>query len=134
MVFLSPKLLKFGEIKGVKFMAWKSGGAKFLTNLMSGSLSFLMLLLSFWYFPYLWGPDDFQFHMMLNCFTFDRYCNRILSLSISSECGWCEKDRQIGIPPLPFSPLHQSWWHNDQKKAILLKLIKEQWQVWNHHW
>ena len=33
--FLSPKLLKFCEIKGVKFLAWKSGGVKFLTNLMS---------------------------------------------------------------------------------------------------
>ena len=34
-VLLSPKLLKFGEIKGVKFLAWKSGSIKFLTNLMS---------------------------------------------------------------------------------------------------
>ena len=34
-VFLSPKLLKFGEIKGVKFLARKSSGVKFLTNLMS---------------------------------------------------------------------------------------------------
>ena len=28
-VFLSPKLLKFGKSKGVKFMAWKSGGVKY---------------------------------------------------------------------------------------------------------
>ena len=32
---LSPKLLKFGEIKGVKFLSRKSGGVNFLTNLMS---------------------------------------------------------------------------------------------------
>ena len=36
LVFLSLKLLKFGEIKVVKLLAWKSGGVKFLTNLMSG--------------------------------------------------------------------------------------------------
>ena len=34
-VFLSLKLLKLGEIDGVKFLAWKSGGVKFLTNSMS---------------------------------------------------------------------------------------------------
>ena len=34
-VFLSPKVLKFGEIKGVKFLARKFGGLIFLTNLMS---------------------------------------------------------------------------------------------------
>ena len=34
-VFLSLKLLKLGEIDGVKFLAWKSGGVKFLTNFMS---------------------------------------------------------------------------------------------------
>ena len=31
---LSLKLLKFGEIKGVKFLSRKSGGVNFLTNLM----------------------------------------------------------------------------------------------------
>ena len=31
---LSPKLLKFGEIKGVKCLSRKSGGVIFLTNLM----------------------------------------------------------------------------------------------------
>ena len=36
-VFLSPKLLKFSEIKGVKVLARKSGGVNFLTNLMSGN-------------------------------------------------------------------------------------------------
>ena len=30
-----PKLFKLGEIDGVKFLAWKSGGVKFLTNFMS---------------------------------------------------------------------------------------------------
>ena len=34
-VFLSPKLLKFSEIEGVKFLARSSGSVKFLTNLMS---------------------------------------------------------------------------------------------------
>ena len=34
--FLSQKVLKFSEIKGVKSLAWKYGGVKFLTNLMSG--------------------------------------------------------------------------------------------------
>ena len=34
-VFLSLKLLKLIEIDGVKFLAWKSGGVKFWTNLMS---------------------------------------------------------------------------------------------------
>ena len=33
---LSLKLLKLGKIDGVKFLAWKSGGVKFLTNSMSG--------------------------------------------------------------------------------------------------
>ena len=33
---LSLKLLKLGEIDGVKFLAWKSGSVKFLTNSMSG--------------------------------------------------------------------------------------------------
>ena len=33
-VFIA-KLLKFGEIKGVKFLAWNSGDVKVLTNLMS---------------------------------------------------------------------------------------------------
>ena len=31
------KLLKLGEIDGVKFLAWKSGGVKILTNSMSGN-------------------------------------------------------------------------------------------------
>ena len=35
LVSLSPKLLKFGEIKGVIFLAWNSGGVIFLTNLTS---------------------------------------------------------------------------------------------------
>ena len=35
-VILSLKLLKLGEIDGVKVLAWKSGGVKFWTNLMSG--------------------------------------------------------------------------------------------------
>ena len=35
-VFLSPKLLRFCEIKGVNLLASKSGGVKVLTNLMSG--------------------------------------------------------------------------------------------------
>ena len=35
-VFLSLKLLKLGEIDGVKFLAGKSVGVKFLTNSMSG--------------------------------------------------------------------------------------------------
>ena len=35
---LSPKLLKFGEIKGVKCLSRKSGGVDFLTNLMSGQV------------------------------------------------------------------------------------------------
>ena len=30
--FLSLKLLKFSEIKGVKSLAWKSGGVKFLNK------------------------------------------------------------------------------------------------------
>ena len=34
-LFLSLKLLKFGEIDGVKFLAWKSCGVNFLTNSMS---------------------------------------------------------------------------------------------------
>ena len=33
--FFLLKLLKLGEIDGVKFLAWKSGGVKFLTNSMS---------------------------------------------------------------------------------------------------
>ena len=33
--FFLLKLLKLGEIDGVKFLAWKSDGAKFLTNSMS---------------------------------------------------------------------------------------------------
>ena len=33
--FFLQKLLKLGEIDGVKFLAWKSGGVKFLTNSMS---------------------------------------------------------------------------------------------------
>jgi len=33
-VFLSLKLLKFSEIKGVKSLAWNFGGVKLLTNLM----------------------------------------------------------------------------------------------------
>ena len=36
-VFLSLKMLKLGEVDGVKFSAWKSGGVKFWTNLMSVS-------------------------------------------------------------------------------------------------
>ena len=39
-VFSSLKLLKLGEIGGVKFLAWKSGGVKFLTNSMSGNMIF----------------------------------------------------------------------------------------------
>ena len=35
-VFLSLKVLKLGEIDGVKFLAWKSDGVKFMTNSMSG--------------------------------------------------------------------------------------------------
>ena len=31
------KLLKFGKIDGVKFLAWKFGGVNFLTNSMSGN-------------------------------------------------------------------------------------------------
>ena len=38
-VLLSPKLLEFGEIKGLHFLAWKSGSVKFLTNLMSDVIS-----------------------------------------------------------------------------------------------
>ena len=34
-VLLSLKLLKLGEIDGVKVLAWNSGGVKFLTNSMS---------------------------------------------------------------------------------------------------
>ena len=37
-MFLSLKLLKFSEIKGVKSLARKSGGVKFLTNIMSALL------------------------------------------------------------------------------------------------
>ena len=53
-VFLSLKLLKLGEIDGVKFLAWKSGGVKFLTNPMSASLLHswhwvLIKLLTIWY-------------------------------------------------------------------------------------
>ena len=33
--FVSLKLLKLGEIDSVNFLAWKSGGVKFLTNSMS---------------------------------------------------------------------------------------------------
>ena len=33
--FFLLKLLKLGEIDGVKFLAWKSGGVKFWTNSMS---------------------------------------------------------------------------------------------------
>ena len=33
--FFPLKLLKLGDIDGVKFLAWKSGGVIFLTNLMS---------------------------------------------------------------------------------------------------
>ena len=32
----AQKLLKLGEIDGVKFLAWKSSGVKFWTNSMSG--------------------------------------------------------------------------------------------------
>ena len=35
LVFLSLKLLKLGEIEGVKFLARKSGGVNFWTNSMS---------------------------------------------------------------------------------------------------
>ena len=35
LVFLSTKLLKFNENKGVKFLAWNSGSIIFLTNPMS---------------------------------------------------------------------------------------------------
>ena len=34
--FFLLKLLKLGEIDGVKYLAWKSGGVKFWTNSMSG--------------------------------------------------------------------------------------------------
>ena len=34
--FFLLKLLKLGEIGGVKFLTWKSGGVKFWTNFMSG--------------------------------------------------------------------------------------------------
>ena len=33
--FFLLKLLKLGEIGGVKFLTWKSGGVKFWTNFMS---------------------------------------------------------------------------------------------------
>ncbi len=36
--FFLLKLLKLGEIDGVKFLAWKSGGVKFWTNSMSAFL------------------------------------------------------------------------------------------------
>ena len=36
--FFLLKLLKLGEIDGVKFLAWKSGGVNFLTNSMSASV------------------------------------------------------------------------------------------------
>ena len=39
-VCLSLKLLKLGEIDGVKLLAWKSGGVKFWTNLMSGPVNY----------------------------------------------------------------------------------------------
>ena len=45
LVFLSTKLLKFNENKGVKFLAWKSGGVKCLTNLMSDKLYMLHIIL-----------------------------------------------------------------------------------------
>ena len=35
--FFPLKLLKLGEIDGVKFLAWKSGGVNFWTNSMSDS-------------------------------------------------------------------------------------------------
>ena len=35
-VFLSLKLLKFSEIYGVLFFAWKLGSVKFWTDIMSG--------------------------------------------------------------------------------------------------
>ena len=35
--FFLLKLLKLGEIGGVKFLTWKSGGVKFWTNFMSVS-------------------------------------------------------------------------------------------------
>ena len=37
--FFLLKLLKLGEIDGVKFLARKSGGVKFWTNSMSGGAS-----------------------------------------------------------------------------------------------
>ena len=37
--FFLLKLLKLGEIDGVKFLAWKSGGVKFWTNSMSDQIS-----------------------------------------------------------------------------------------------
>ena len=39
--FFLLKLLKLGEIDGVKFLAWKSGGVKFWTNSMSDCAIFL---------------------------------------------------------------------------------------------
>ena len=46
-VFLSLKMLKFNEIKGVKSLIWKSGGVRFLTNLMSGWISSSLLCIYF---------------------------------------------------------------------------------------
>ena len=45
--FFLLKLLKLGEIDGVKFLAWKSGGVKFLTNFMSGCLLCIMWICIF---------------------------------------------------------------------------------------
>ena len=46
-VFLSLKMLKFNEIKSVKTLIWKSGGVRFLTNLMSGWISSSLLCIYF---------------------------------------------------------------------------------------
>ena len=49
--FFLLKLLKLGEIGGVKFLTWKSGGVKFWTNFMSAST--------------LERNDHFHFHVWL---------------------------------------------------------------------
>ena len=45
--FFLLKLLKSGEIDGVKFLAWKSGGVKFWTNSMSGSKHIMWLTMRY---------------------------------------------------------------------------------------
>ena len=45
--FFLLKLLKLGEIGGVKFLTWKSGGVKFWTNSMSGNMR-MKTIHTFW--------------------------------------------------------------------------------------